>query len=298
MNHEVRWERMFPDELERAFADCPVVYFSYGLCEPHGPQNTLGCDSLRANFICCEAARQHGGIAAPVNYWHVHDLGDYASWGHEVIGQVDRRWLTSVPPWMFFKNLCYHVRSVEILGFRAAIFFSGHGGPHSRDFKRVIELIQPHVGTRLAAVGNDDDHAEIDQDLHGWADHAGKGETSGLWASEPACVDMSRMPEPDDPGPHFAMTPNACEADRRQGERIIANKVRWLGQRAEQLRAEYERLLPQHTLRTYTDVERLWEKKIAPQIKTFASMQDLSPGQKPVPEDSVWYPNWRVPAIG
>ena len=34
---EVRWERMFPDELEAAFAACPVVYFAYGLCEPHGP---------------------------------------------------------------------------------------------------------------------------------------------------------------------------------------------------------------------------------------------------------------------
>ena len=31
---EVRWERMLPDELEAAFAECPVLYFSYGLCEP------------------------------------------------------------------------------------------------------------------------------------------------------------------------------------------------------------------------------------------------------------------------
>ena len=42
---EVRWERMFPDQLERAFAECPVVYFPYGLCEPHGPHNTLGLDA-------------------------------------------------------------------------------------------------------------------------------------------------------------------------------------------------------------------------------------------------------------
>ena len=50
---EVRWERMFPDELERAFADCPVVYFAYGLCEPHGPQNALGLDALKAHAIEC-----------------------------------------------------------------------------------------------------------------------------------------------------------------------------------------------------------------------------------------------------
>ena len=94
------------------------------------------------------------------------------------------------------------------------------------------------------------------------------------------------------------MTANAHEADRRKGERLVANKVQWLGQRGRQQLAEYERLRPQHTLRTYVDVERLWQDEIESQIKMFASMQDLSPGQMPVPEDSVWYPNWRVPEIG
>ena len=31
---EVRWERMFPDELETAFEACPVVYLTYGLAAP------------------------------------------------------------------------------------------------------------------------------------------------------------------------------------------------------------------------------------------------------------------------
>jgi len=33
MEKEVRWERMFPDQLEAAFNECPAVYFTYGLCE-------------------------------------------------------------------------------------------------------------------------------------------------------------------------------------------------------------------------------------------------------------------------
>src|SRR5437899_2855436 len=77
---EVRWERMFPDELEREFGECPLVYFAYGLCEPHGPQNALGLDALKAHAIACEAARAHGGIVAPPDYWHVHELGLYAAW--------------------------------------------------------------------------------------------------------------------------------------------------------------------------------------------------------------------------
>ena len=34
---EVRWERMFPDELEAAYEEYPIVYLPYGLCEPHEP---------------------------------------------------------------------------------------------------------------------------------------------------------------------------------------------------------------------------------------------------------------------
>ena len=41
--NEIRWERMFPDQLEEAFARCPVVYYPYGMCEPHG----LAADGVR-----------------------------------------------------------------------------------------------------------------------------------------------------------------------------------------------------------------------------------------------------------
>src|SRR5438045_3884378 len=85
---EVRWERMFPDELEQAFAACPLVYFPYGLCEPHGPQNALGLDGLKAHGIACTAARAHGGIVAPPDYWHIHELGMYAAWAERAGGQV------------------------------------------------------------------------------------------------------------------------------------------------------------------------------------------------------------------
>ena len=84
---EVRWERMFPDELEQAFAACPLVYFTYGLCEPHGPQNALGLDALKAHAIACAAARDHGGIVAPPDYWHIHEVGGYASWGAANVGE-------------------------------------------------------------------------------------------------------------------------------------------------------------------------------------------------------------------
>ena len=41
-----------------------MVYFAYGLCEPHGPHNALGLDTLKAHAIACRVARARGGIVA------------------------------------------------------------------------------------------------------------------------------------------------------------------------------------------------------------------------------------------
>jgi creatinine amidohydrolase len=296
---EVRWERMFPDELEQAFAKCPLVYFPYGLCEPHGPQNAVGLDTLKAHGIACAAARAHGGIVAPPDYWHIHELGGYAIWAHRSVGQVERSWLTCLPPWQHFKNICYHVRQADTLGFHAAIFITGHYGPNWQDLKTLVDLVQPHVGTRLLSLPDfEANQPGFDSDGKSGGDHAGKVETSLLWAIHPECVDVSRIPPEDAPGPHFAMGANARQSNRRVGERMVADEVRWLGEKAKELLAAYEREKPPHKLRTFEDVEGLWETVVHPALKDFRTMQDLWAGQEAVPEDSVWHVNWRVPPRG
>ncbi len=89
---DVRWERMFPDELEAAFKTRPVVYFPYGLCEPHGPQNAVGLDALKAHGIAVRTAHKHGGIVAPPDYWHIHEIGGYALWSDDATLPEDSVW--------------------------------------------------------------------------------------------------------------------------------------------------------------------------------------------------------------
>lgn len=137
----VQWEEMFPDELEAAFARKPLVYFTYGLCEPHGPQNALGLDALKAHRIACLAAERHGGIVAPPDYWHIHEVGGYAVWSHQEIGRPPRTWLTAMPPVQHFKNVCYHIRAADALGFQAAILLTGHYGPNWEDLKTLVGLL-------------------------------------------------------------------------------------------------------------------------------------------------------------
>ena len=296
---EVRWERMFPDELERAFAACPLVYFAYGLCEPHGPQNALGLDALKAHAIACEAARAHGGIVAPPDYWHIHELGGYAVWAQRAVGQVQRAWLTCLPPWQHFKNICYHIRAADTVGFHAAILITGHYGPNWQDLKTLIDLIQPHVGTRLYSLPDfEANQPGFDSDNKSGGDHAGKVETSLLWALHPECVDVSRIPPEGQPGPHFAMGATARLSNRRTGERMVADELRYLGEKAKELLTAYDRERPRHALRTYEDVERLYETVVRPALKDFKTMQNSWTGQDAIPQDSVWYPNWRVPDRG
>ena len=105
-------------------------------------------DAIRAHQCSCQAAQVHRGIVAPPFYWHCHDTGGYSAWAHKRAGQV-RPWLTPIPPWMFLKNICYHIRAVDTLGFHGAILFSGHSGPHRLDVPIVLDIMQAHVGVRL-----------------------------------------------------------------------------------------------------------------------------------------------------
>lgn len=297
---EVRWEMMFRDELEEAFAECPLVYFPYGMCEPHGPHNTLGLDALKAHGIACLAAQEHGGIVAPPDYWHIHGFGGYAAWAAQWVGEVARPWLTCVPPWVHFKNVCYHIRAAEVLGFHAAILLTGHYGPNWEDLKTLVSHIQPYVGTRIYALPDfEANQPGFDRYGESTGDHAGKVETSLLWALRPECVDISRQPQADparpvDPKEHFAMGSDAGEASRQVGERMVADEVRWLGEKGRELLAEYDRLQPAHTLRKFADVERVWQEAIEPLLKDFICMQATWEEDPPPPLNSVWRENWQA----
>lgn len=310
MRNEVRWERMFPDELEAAFSRKPAVYFTYGPCEPHGPQNALGLDGLTARAAAIQTAQKHGGIVAPADYWHIHELGEYGIWGAASVGEVPRKWLTPVPPWVFFKNVVYQIRAAEQLGFEATVLLTGHGGPHSDDFKLMVELVQPYVRTRLAGLSAWEINLPgFDNDRHSGGDHAGRVETSLLWALEPDCVDPSRMPrEGSDNGlfttePYFAMGSDAGESDRRIGERMVADEVRELAAVTEGLLGAYKEAAGRSSetdasrpgLETFEAVEAFWDSVIRPRMADFTCMLPEGRFGGSVAEGSVWEKNWAVP---
>jgi creatinine amidohydrolase len=295
---EVRWERMFPDQLERRFAAWPVLYQTYGLCEPHGPQNALGLDALKAHAIACLTARRHGGIVAPPDYGHIHEIGDYAIWATGTIGEVERDWLTAVPPWHHFKTVCWHLRIADRLGFKAVILITGHYGVNYRDLKTLVDLVQPSVGARLYSIADfEADTAGFDGRGEPQGDHAGRIETSQLWALEPAAVDVSRLPPRGTSGTFFAMGADAREATRNSGEAMVDRQVAWLADKAEELVRQYDAAAPTVRLRSFSDVETLWQSVVAPALPSFLSMQ-LDPRKTgaTVPATSRWAVNFKSAA--
>ena len=270
----------------------PAAYLAYGLCEPHGPQNTLGNDGIRSHETLILVAREHGGIVCPPYYWHCHEIAGYGNWGERVIGNK-RTWLTGIPPWHFLKSICYHIRAMDAHRFKATVLFSGHSGPHRLDVPIVIGIMQQHVDTQLSlfmSSGTDADH--FGDDL-GTGGHAGRGETSQLWAVAPDCVDLSRIPEPDEPGPHFAMGGHAALANRQAGERMTEDVIDRIASKAREGVGAYEK--KQTSILTYGDVEAIWSEEIQPKLQDFASLQE--PDEPPA-EGSQWRANWSVPDLG
>jgi creatinine amidohydrolase len=184
------------------------------------------------------------------------------------------------------------------LGFHAAILLTGHYGPNWEDLKSLLAILQPHFAMRLYGLPDfEANQPGFDGDGKATGDHAGKVETSLLWALDPACVDVSRLPAPDDGGPHFAMGRNAHEAQRLVGERMVADEVRWLGAKAAELLAAYAENKPTARQRlSFMAIEQLWANEVLPKLAEFKTMEYLD--RTPPAEDSIWQLNYRIPGVG
>lgn len=69
MTEKVVWQEMFKDEFEAARDRRPVCYLSFGLSEPHGLQNAMGLDGLKAYALVRPRRRnpwRSGGAACLV----------------------------------------------------------------------------------------------------------------------------------------------------------------------------------------------------------------------------------------
>lgn len=73
---EVRGQYLRPGEILSIQERFPVAFQPIGTLEWHGRQNPIGCDSIKAEELCIEAAKRVGGVVMPPIYFSVDAYRD------------------------------------------------------------------------------------------------------------------------------------------------------------------------------------------------------------------------------
>jgi len=252
-----------------------------GLCEPHGHVAAFGLDTIKADWLCDQAASRFGGIVAPTQAWHIHETGYHARWLEDVIGEEEAE-LGSLPPDLVLRTFLYQLRALANSGFRAAIVVSGHAGGNQFDLRRVAAAFMAHMPFTVEVFA---DPELVTGKFHG--DHAGKFELSQLLAIRPELVDLTRLNRGQEPGAggRFALGDDAAEATADHGRAILDEQLSALGKVVQsRLAVLLESSAPSRM--SLADTEKIWSE-IVRNPAPFATAQPAA-SQAAVSTDSRW----------
>jgi creatinine amidohydrolase len=215
----VRWAELTPAAFQARRAERALAWIPAGLCAPHGQGVPLGLDLLKAEWLCDQAARAHGGVVAPALGWHLHACGPSARWLEEQVGEVEPH-LGEVGPEVFAPFLLHAISACVNAGFRGVVVVSGHHGAHADDLAGFVGRLGAALWVGAAYVS--------DAQLAGpafRADHAGRYEVSQLLAIAPGLVTRGETGA----GGRLAAGADAGAATAEEGRRILRHLVARLG---------------------------------------------------------------------
>ena len=169
---EYRYEYMFPGDFSKAISEMPVFIVPTGLLEWHGNHLPLGLDSLKIHGICLEAARKlGGGVVLPPIYFGRPGYSTYIGTLTYSEGTVYNLWYETM-------------EQLKKADGKVIAIIAGHYGECQ------VELLK-RVAADFAAKNKDvrviakPENEGVLLDGAPFGDHAGKCETSILWALYP-----------------------------------------------------------------------------------------------------------------
>lgn len=178
LDREVRLQRMRPEQVEQARAQCLAIYVAFGSIEWHGRHNPVGLDTIKAHEQLVGLAVQVGGVVYPAVFFGAG--GGHLLWPSSFMVSAEpmRRLVTDL------------LAGFERDGYRKAILLSGHY-PNRREYlDAAVEAYRPDGGSMdvLAIVET--------QIPGGKGDHASLYETSSMLYLHPETVDRDTVGEP------------------------------------------------------------------------------------------------------
>jgi creatinine amidohydrolase len=282
MTTKVRWAELFPDELLERIKQTPIVYLPMGICEPHGHIAVMGLDTIKADYLCDEAANRFGGIVAPTQGYQIHEAGYHAPWLEEVAGEVNT-YMTSLPPHVMLYFFLYQLRAFHNAGFKAAIIISGHSGGNQNDFRLAASVFEKHSSMKVR-VFSDPELVSGKYD----GDHAGKYEISQLQFIKPEFINLGAATRSKEMGSlgRFAQGEDCLEASAKMGKDILEESLKYLNTVTHQLKEGFSSANP--GMMQYDTVEKMWAelKSMQHQWETIRPKA----GQVSVSDNSRWKP--------
>ncbi|RKP48939.1 creatininase family protein [Cohnella endophytica] len=278
---KVLWSELLPWEFKRRLADCPLVYLPLGICEPHGQIAAFGLDTIKAEWLCENAAREAGGIVAPAMGYHVHESGYHARWLEDTVGECNPH-MTGMPPHVFLHFFLYQLRAFANAGFKGIVVVSGHSGGNQFDLRRVAERFSIYASIPVFVAS---DPELVTGRYEG--DHAGKYEISQLLYVRPDLVDFAKsdLHRFADAGGPLAIGDDAHQADPLLGRDIMEACLRKLIQEAESLKGRIGNDAATIPI-TYEEIEALWQELW--QVRQDWITARPRDGQLPVSTRSQW----------
>jgi creatinine amidohydrolase len=203
----LRFETLFPAELERHLSISPVLVLPYGTIEWHSHHLPVGLDGIVAQRMGEAMADAMNAVLAPTGYW--------------AVGGVPFPFTLNLPLDPVETLLGTVFEQHAAMGFEAIVVFTGHFGLDQtlatkraalRTMKRSPATILPLTTYDLVA------------DFY-TGDHAGIGETSLLMAVRPDMVRLHEWPK-DKPLPGVIGDDPRSTANPELGHRIYNESAR------------------------------------------------------------------------
>jgi creatinine amidohydrolase len=282
----VTWAELLPDEFTTRLEAHPIAYLPFGLVEPHGHVAAFGLDTIKAEWLCREAASRFGGIVAPTQGWHIHETGYHAPWLAQVVGNENPR-LGGLPPHVVLHALVFQLRAIANAGFALAVLLTGHCGGNEVDLRLVADAFAHRFHWKVLVLRD----LDLVEGRFG-GDHAGKFELSQLMAIRPDLVDLRLLERQHEAGAggRLALGDDAREANVEYGRQIMDASLERFGQLLE----PYTRLSPRREPRiTLADAESLWQE-LRSNSATWKTLRFFDDGDS-LPDDSQWLEaaHWR-----